>query len=88
MQKLTERIARGNWENYKRDKEIQPYYQVRQGLSIAEGLVFWRNRIVLPDVLQRKIVKIGHKLGHLGKTKTKQMLREEYWFPSMNSMID
>ena len=27
-------------------------------------------------------------MGHLGKTKTKQMLREKYWFPLMNSMID
>ena len=38
--------------------------------------------------LQRKVVKLGHSLGHLGKTKTKQMLREKYWFPLMNSMID
>ena len=33
-------------------------------------------------------MKIGHKLGHLGKTKTKKMLQEKYWFPIINSMID
>ena len=27
-------------------------------------------------------------LGHLNKTKTKQLLKEKYWFPLMNSMID
>ena len=27
-------------------------------------------------------------LGHLGKTNTKQLLREKYQFPLMNSMID
>ena len=32
--------------------------------------------------------KIGHNLQHLGKTKTKQPLREKYWFPLINSMID
>ena len=34
------------------------------------------------------MVKLGLSLGHLGKTKTKQMLRKKYWFPLMNSMID
>ncbi|XP_048589506.1 uncharacterized protein K02A2.6-like [Nematostella vectensis] len=87
-QKLAERIARCDWEKFRRDKDIQPYYQVRQELSVAEGLIFREERILLPEVLQRKIVKIGHTLGHLGKTKTKQMLREKYWFPNMNSMID
>ncbi|XP_022783300.1 uncharacterized protein K02A2.6-like [Stylophora pistillata] len=31
---------------------------------------------------------MGHSLGHLGKKKTKKMLRKKYWFPYMNSMID
>ena len=57
-------------------------------LSVAEGLIFRENRIVLPDALQRKVVKLRHKLGHLGRTKTKQTLRQKYWFPLMNSMID
>ena len=33
------------------------------------------------------MVKLGHSLGHLGKPKTKEMLREKYWFPLMNSLI-
>ena len=61
---------------------------MKQELSVAEGLIFRERRIVLPPALQRKVVKLGHSLGHLGKTKTKQMLREKYWFPLMNSMID
>ena len=32
--------------------------------------------------------KLGHNLWHLGKTKAQQLLREKYWFPLMNSMID
>ena len=75
-------------EKFKRDKVIQPYFQVRQETSVADGLVFRGERIALPEVLQRKIVKLSHKLGHLGKTKTKQMLREKYWLPNMNNMID
>ena len=88
MQQLAERIAKGDWEKHKRDKDLEPYLHVKQELSVAEGLIFREHRIVLPPTLQRKVVRLGHSLGHLGKTKTKQMLREKYWFPLMNSMID
>lgn len=88
MQRLAKRIAKGDWEKHKRDKDLEPYLHVKQELSVAEGLIFREHRIVLPPTLQRKVVRLGHSLGHLGKTKTKQMLREKYWFPLMNSMID
>ena len=45
-------------------------------------------RIVLPTSLQQKVIKTAHQLGHLGTTKTKQMLRAKYWFPGMNIMIN
>ena len=88
MQRLAKRIAKGDWEKHKRDKDLEPYLHVKQELSVAEGLIFREHQIVLPSALQRKVVKLGHCLGHLGKTKTKQMLREKYWFPLMNNMID
>ena len=62
--------------------------EIMQELSVAEGLIFREHRTVLPPTLHRKVVKLGRSLGHLGKTKTKQMLKEKYWFPLMNSMID
>ena len=87
MRRLAKRIVKGDWEKHKRDKDLEPYLHVKQELSVAEGLIFRERRIVLPPALQRKVVKLGHSVGHLGKTKTKQMLREKYWFPLMNSMI-
>ena len=54
----------------------------------AQGLIFRMERIVLPTKLQQKIIKTAHKLGHLGTTKKKQMIRAKYWFPGMNGMID
>ena len=82
------RITKGDWEKHKRDEDLEPYLHVKQKLSVAEGLIFRERRIVIPPTLQRKVVKLGRNLGHLAKTKTKQMLREKYWFPLMNSMID
>ena len=88
MQKIAQRIAKADWEKHRRDRDIEPFRHVKNELSVAEGLIFRENRIVLPDALQRKVVKLGHKLAHFGRTKMKQMLRQNYWFPLMNSMID
>ena len=88
MQRLARRIGKGDWEKYRRDRDMEPYQHVKQELSVAEGLIFRENSIVLPEALQRKVLNLGHSQGRLGKTKTKQMLREKYWFPLMNSMID
>ena len=69
MQKLAQRILEGDWDKYRRDKDIEPYMHIKQELSMTEGL-FRQERIIIPEKLQRKIVKIGHSLGHLGKTET------------------
>lgn len=57
-------------------------------LSVMDDLIFQTNRIVIPTSLQKKVIKVAHHLGHLGITKTKQMLREKYWFPTMNSIVE
>ena len=48
MQRLAKRITKGDWEKRKRDKDLEPYLQVKQELSVAEGLIFRESRIVLP----------------------------------------
>ena len=36
MQRLAKRIARGDWENHKRDKDLGPFLNVKQELSVAD----------------------------------------------------
>ncbi|PFX12680.1 Uncharacterized protein K02A2.6 [Stylophora pistillata] len=55
MQRLTKRIAKGDWEKHKRDKDVEPYQHVKQELSVAEGPIFREHRIVLPPAPQRKV---------------------------------
>ena len=38
MQRLAKRIAKGNWEKHKRDKDLEPYLHVKQELSVAKDL--------------------------------------------------
>ncbi|KAL9953640.1 hypothetical protein ACROYT_G041090 [Oculina patagonica] len=88
LQKLSQTIKKGNWETSKKDVDLAPFYPIKDEHYEAQGLIFRMERIVLPMELQQKVIKSAHKLGHLGTTKTKQMIREKYWFPGMNGMIN
>ena len=88
MKKLSERILEGDWEVNKKDPDIEPFYQIKEELCMVSGLIFRQEKIIIPQSLQRKVVKAGHSMGHLGITKTKQMLRDKYWFPRMNILIE
>ena len=45
--------------------ELMPYFQFRSELSIAEGIIFKGDKIVIPSSL-RKEMKEGIHQGHLG----------------------
>ena len=77
-----------DWESHRIDTETLPFYHIRHELFVMEGLNFRWNQIIIPRRLQHKVVKAAHSLGHLGMTKTKQMLRKKYWFPEMNKIIE
>ena len=86
LQELAERISRGDWEQYRKDPDIAPFHTIRYELYSVNDLIFTLNQTVILTRLQRKVVRAAHHIGHLGTTKTKQMLREKYWFPTMNTM--
>lgn len=88
LSELMNIIRNGNWESCRKDPHLHSFFPIRNELYVAEGLVLRMNQIVIPDSLQRKIVKTAHKMGHLGMSKTKRMLRDRYWFPGMDSMVE
>ena len=88
LQKLYQRIQNEDWEKYRKDKYINPYYSIKEELYVADGLIFRLNQIIIPMKMQHTVIKAAHSLGHLGMTKTKQMLRQKYWFPQMNKMVE
>ena len=88
LQKIYQIILREDWESYRKDKDISQFYSIRKELYAVDGLIFRLSLIVIPACLQRAVIKAAHSLGRLGMTKTKQMLREKYWFPEMNKMTE
>ena len=88
MQNLKERIRLEDWEKQKKDKDIAPFYSIRTELSCIDEVIFRGSKIVVPQNLQRKVIKTAHSMGHLGISKIKNMIRDKYWFPEMNAMIE
>ena len=64
------------------------FLQVKDELSVYQDkLVLCGSRVVIPESLQSRVVKIAHE-GHLGIVKTKQLIRDRVWFPGMDKMVE
>ena len=48
--------------------------------------IFRDSRVVVPSALQSQIVDISHE-GHQGVVRTKQHLRQLYWWPKMDKLV-
>lgn len=77
-----------NGEFDKEDRDLKPFYNIRNELSISiEGIILRQSKIVIPKTLQKGIIEIGHE-GHQSSEKTKQLLNQFVWFPGINQMVE
>ena len=72
---------------WNKSRQFQSFYQIRDQLSIKDDLILKGNLIVIPVALQEGVLKVAH-YHHQGISKTKAMLREKVWWPSMNLDIE
>jgi len=57
-------------------------------LSISGGgLILKGSRIVIPESLRARTLKLAHEEGHQGVTKTTNLLRNRVWFPSIDRAV-
>ena len=83
--KVIENVKRNNW--LKSDNETRPYYNVRNELSVKQGLLLKQNCIVIPTKLKSVILQKIHP-PHQGIVKTKALVREKVWWPTVNKDIE
>ena len=67
--------------------ELFRYENVKNELTCTDTMLLKSNRIVVPATLQNKTVEIAHE-GHLGIVKTKALMRQKVWFPSMDKLVE
>uniref|UniRef100_A0AAR2KRY5 Gypsy retrotransposon integrase-like protein 1 n=1 Tax=Pygocentrus nattereri TaxID=42514 RepID=A0AAR2KRY5_PYGNA len=65
----------------------QQFYHIQAELSVVNGLLLRKSRIVIPQSLRQDMLKRIHK-GHLGTEKCKRRTRTAIYWPGMNADID
>ena len=88
LRDVLKRMKQNDWDSHKNRSELKPYFLTRHELSCAKGLILRDRQIVIPETLQKQVINAAHSIGHFGMTRTKQMLRAEYWFPRLNRMVE
>jgi hypothetical protein len=74
------------WKLYKNDPVISKYVGISSELSVVRGLVFYKDLLVPPFVMQKAFVDEAHRIGHSGEKRTVDLLRERVWCPGMTKM--
>ncbi|XP_055586480.1 uncharacterized protein K02A2.6-like [Uranotaenia lowii] len=65
----------------------QGYANVFEELSVESGIEMRGYRVVIPEKLQRDVLKILHS-SHLGINKMKSVARGSIWWPQIDSYIE
>ena len=81
LSKVREFIQSGKWE---KTRTFNPYYNIRNELTVQGEVVLKHTRIVIPQTLRGRILELAHE-SHQGIVKTKNLLREKVWWPNMDA---
>ena len=83
---VLQRVIKNLNEGWSRG-DCQQYYNIRAELSVVNGLLLRKNRIVIPQSLRSEMLKRLHE-GHLGMEKCKRRARTAVYWPGINADID
>jgi len=77
------------WPKYSKDMslDIRNLYSVRAHLSVAENLLLYDNKIIIPAEMRSKVLEIIHQ-GHQGFTKCKERANTGVWWYGIGNDIN
>ena len=62
-----------------------PLYGVRDQLSVANGVLMYASRLVIPHQMRSQMLSKLHDDGHFGISKCRERAKSSVWWPDMNS---
>ncbi len=87
LQQVKVCIEKG-WPRSVKSSVIAPYHRLRNELSVHDGYVIrGTHRVIIPEKLQLKFIQLAHAT-HQGMVRTKQRLRDLYWWPGMDCQVE
>lgn len=85
LQNLARVITTQKWHEV--GKDVGQYQQIKQELSVSNGVILRGTRIIVPGRLRQQVIMLAHS-GHQGIVKTKRFLRDSVWFPGIDKMVE
>ena len=73
------KVTMSGWPNHVTDDRLKPYWTRSHELSVDQGCVLWRMRVVIPPTYQEQLLEDLHE-GHLGITRMKSVGRSFCWW--------
>ena len=67
--------------------ELQPFFRCRDELTVIDDVILRGGRVLVPSKLRTRLVELAHE-GHQGIVRTKQRLRDLYWWPGMDQAVE
>ncbi|XP_064635764.1 uncharacterized protein K02A2.6-like [Lineus longissimus] len=83
LQAIEECILTSDWSNLSQS----PYHAVKDELWLYWRLVMRGDRIVIPEKLRDKMIRLAHE-GHQGMVRTKARLRNKAWWPGIDKEVE
>ena len=68
-------------------KDLRPYWNGRQQLSIDSGVALKGHRIIVPQAMRQSVLQDLHK-AHQGMTRTKNRARQVIYWPGLTKDIE
>lgn len=65
---------------------LRPYWSERANLTICDGVLMYKSRLVIPQKLRKEVVASLHE-GHQGIVKCRARARESVWWPGLSSEL-
>ena len=77
---LRTRILSGSWSKLSEAEDV--YFKARPFLTVADGVIMYDNRVVVPQSLQTSVLRLAHE-GHPGLDTFLDNLRRTVWWPHL-----
>ncbi len=69
------------------DGELTPHLQQDQLVKVTEGMILRDDKYIVPEALQKPVIKLYHDYAHVSAPKTQQLIQKNFWWPQMASDI-
>ncbi len=74
-------------ELWSSDGELTPHLQQDQLVKVTEGMILRDDKYIVPEAIQKPVIKLYHDYAHVSAPKTQQLIQKNFWWPQMASDI-